>query len=177
MVPWLVFLELLAFHAICALPWGIPATRNTFRPLSRLCYANDQKPVTEQHQEKTSRPFWGDIFDKVRKAVTTPEVKDVTKTAKEEIDRVADKVRKAVTTQEAKDVAATAKEEIDRVTREHFPPSLQQILRDMTIRADKDIKTVGNFFRGENEGVEADKVVRVVYRGDKEKERAEKKVS
>ena len=171
MVPWLVVLELLAFHALfqCALPWGIP-TRFTIRPLTRLYYANDKKPLTEQAQEKKSRPFWGDIFNKLRKAITTPEVKDVATTAIEEIDRVAGKELDYVIERGKKDINATIEQKFS------FSPTLQQILWEMKIKAEEDIKTVGTFFRGENGGEGADKAVRVVYRGDRENEGAEDQV-
>ena len=178
MVPWLVVLAILAF-ANCALPWGIP-TRFTIRPVSSLYYANDKKPVTAQElqqQEKKSRPFWGHIFDHLRKVVAAPEANDVAATeAKVEIEHL-DKQLDAAMERGDNEFHPTIEQTFSfspKLQRFHFSPSLQQIIREMKLRAEDDMKTVGTFFRGENGGAGADDAVRVVYRGEQEKEESEK---
>ena len=170
MVPWLVIVAFLALH-ICALsplsPWGTPTRVTLHRPLSRLHYANDKGPLTEQeqNQEKTLR-IWESLFGKFRKALTTPEVKDAVATAQEEVHRVAGKQLDYAMERGKKDINETIEVSFS------FSPTLQQILKDMKKKAEEDMKTVGNFFRGEDGGIGADKAVRIVNRSDREKEGA-----
>ena len=179
MVPWFILVAFLAFHVALS-PWGIP-TRFTLHSVILLHYANDKGPFTKQEQEKKSRPFWGDIFDKLRKALTKSEVKEIVAPANEDIEYVAGRsldYEKEESTMK-NDINATI-EQIFSFSPElqhfHFSPSLQQILREMKIRAEEDMKTVGTFYRGENGGVGADKAVRIVYRGNREENEAEKEV-
>ena len=176
MVPWLVIVAFLALH-ICALsplsPWGTPTRVTLYRPLSRLHYSNDKGPLIEQeHQEKKSHPLWGDIFNKFRKALTTLEAKDVVATAKEDIELDYEKEESVM----KNDINATVEQTFSfspELQHFHFSPSLQQILREMKIRAEKDMTIVGTFFRGEDGGIGADKAIRIVYRGDREMKGAE----
>ena len=178
MAPWLVLLGALLLRLSGTLSWTSvkPCTIQT-----RLHVVVPQKPPAEaEQQEKKSRPFWGDIFDKLRKAVTRTEAKDIVTTAKKgDIDPVAERQPLDYEKEEAvmkRDINATIEQTFSfspTLQLFHFSPSLQQILREMKIRAKEDMTTVGTFFRGENGGIGADKAVRIVYRGDRDKEEAE----
>ena len=167
MTPWGLLLGFVILHIRCVLSW-----KNTkLQPIQscRLHVVAPQKPPVEAEpkQEKT-RKIWENLFGKLKKAITTPEVKDVAATAKEEIDRVAGKELDYVMERGKKDINETIELSFS------FSPTLQQILRDMKKKAEGDIKIVGDFFRGENGGAGADDAVRVVYRGEQEKEESEK---
>ena len=149
MVPWLIIVAFLALH-VCAIsplsPWGSP-TRITLRSsLGRLYYTNERPLNEQEQQEKKTRLLWGDIFDKLRKTLTAQqEAKDVLATAKVDVDRGV-----AISCLDYEEEESVMKNDINATIEQtfsfspelqhlHFSPSLQQILREIKIRAEEDM--------------------------------------